>query len=54
MRGIFQRIGNQPLAKLAVTPADFPLPIRNHDQVAQAARIAADPGGFPWLEPGES
>lgn len=42
----------RPLAKLAVTSADFPLPIRSHDQVAQAARIEADPGGFPWLEPG--
>jgi hypothetical protein len=39
----------EPLAKLAVTPADFPLRIRAHDFAEQQARIQADPGGFPWL-----
>ena len=39
----------EPLAKLAVEPADFPLPIRGHDYAALRARIEADPGGFPWL-----
>lgn len=43
----------RPLAKLAVEPADFPLPICGHDHAAQAVRIAADPHGFPWLEPGD-
>jgi hypothetical protein len=39
----------RPLAKLAVTPADFPMRIRAHDFAAQQARIEADPHGFPWL-----
>jgi hypothetical protein len=39
----------QPLAKLAVTPADFPMRIRAHDFAVQQARIEADPHGFPWL-----
>ena len=39
----------EPLAKLTVEPADFPLPIRGHDYATQQARIEADPGGFPWL-----
>ena len=34
----------QPLAKLAVEPADFPLPIRGHDSAALQVRIEADPG----------
>ena len=39
----------EPLAKLAVEPADFPLPIRGHDVATLRARIEADPDGFPWL-----
>jgi hypothetical protein len=39
----------EPLAKLTVEPADFPLRIRGHDQAEQLARIDADPDGFPWL-----
>ncbi|HST66065.1 MAG TPA: hypothetical protein VLM05_12825 [Mycobacteriales bacterium] len=38
-----------PMAKLAVEPADFPLRIRGHHYPTQAARIEADPHGFPWL-----
>lgn len=44
----------RPLAHLAVAPADFPFPIRRHDHAALVARIAADPDGFPWPEPGDS
>ena len=42
----------EPLAKLAVGPDDFPFlgQIRGHDDEQLQARIAADPGGFPWLE----
>ena len=43
----------EPLAKLAVEPADFPLPIRGHDVATLRARIDADPGGFPWLSEDE-
>ena len=39
----------EPMAKLTIEPADFPLPIRGHDLRPQLARIEADPGGFPWL-----
>ena len=39
----------EPLAKLAVEPADFPLSIRGHDVATLRARIEADPDGFPWL-----
>ena len=39
----------EPLAKLAVEPADFPMRIRGYDTATQLARIEADPGGFPWL-----
>jgi hypothetical protein len=39
----------EPLAKLTVEPADFPLRIRGHDLAEQLARIDADPDGFPWL-----
>jgi len=43
----------KPLAKLAIRPADFPFldQIRGHDDQALAARAAADPDGFPWLDP---
>ena len=39
----------EPLAKLPVEPADFPLRIRGYDLPTHLARIDADPGGFPWL-----
>jgi len=41
-----------PLAKLRVTPEDFPFldQIRGHDDQVQQARIRANPDGFPWLE----
>jgi hypothetical protein len=39
----------EPLAKLGVEPADFPLPIRGYDLASRLARVEADPGGFPWL-----
>jgi hypothetical protein len=42
----------KPLAKLAVGPEDFPFlgQIRGHDDEQLHARMAADPGGFPWVE----
>jgi hypothetical protein len=42
----------RPVGKLAVGPRDFPFleQIRGHDDEALQARIAADPGGFPWVE----
>jgi hypothetical protein len=43
----------RPVARIAVERADFPLPIRGHHYPTQAARIEADPHGFPWLDPGE-
>lgn len=39
----------EPLAKLPVEPADFPMRIRGYDLATQLRRIEADPGGFPWL-----
>jgi hypothetical protein len=44
-----------PLARLAVTPQDFPFlhQVRQHDDAALSARAAADPDGFPWL-PGDA
>ena len=39
----------EPLAKLAVEPADFPMRIRGYDLDTHLARIEADPEGFPWL-----
>ena len=43
----------KPLAKLAISPADFPFlaQIRGHDDQAIAARAAANPDGFPWVDP---
>lgn len=41
-----------PLAGLRVAPADFPLPIRAHHHATQVTRVAADPGGFPWVDEG--
>ena len=43
----------EPLAKLLVEPADFPLRIRGYDLATQLARVEADPGGFPWLSADE-
>jgi hypothetical protein len=43
----------EPLAKLAVEAADFPMRLRGYDLDAQLARIEADPGGFPWLDAAE-
>ena len=42
----------RPLARLAVTPADFPLlaQITPHDPAVLLARAAADPAGFPWVD----
>ena len=41
-----------PIAKLAVTPGDFPFlsNVRGHDEAMIGARCEADPDGFPWLE----
>ena len=40
----------EPLASLAVEPADFPLQIRGHDLATLRRRVEADPDGFPWLD----
>lgn len=42
----------RPLFQVAVTPDDFPLPVRTHDAARVDALCAADPWGFPWLEEG--
>jgi len=41
-----------PVAKIAIRPEDFPFlgRLRGHDNNVLLARMAADPGGFPWLE----
>ena len=41
----------QPLAKLAVTPEDFPFlsQVRGHDNEEVMANAAREPYGFPWL-----
>lgn len=41
----------RPLLVVPVVPADFPLPVRSHDAQVVRARAAADPWGFPWLDP---
>jgi hypothetical protein len=40
-----------PLAKLQVTPADFPFlqQVRGHDDEVVQLRAAKNPGGFPWV-----
>ncbi len=45
----------RPLAKLPVSPADFPLlkDVRGHDDETIMARARRDPSGFPWLTPDE-
>jgi hypothetical protein len=42
----------KPLARLQVTPADFPFlaQVHSHDQRAVTRRAAADPDAFPWRE----
>jgi hypothetical protein len=42
----------RPLARLPITPADFPfLPqIRGHHHATLRARIMTDPEGFPWVD----
>jgi len=42
----------RPLAKLSITPTDFPFlqQIRRHDPVLLRQRAQADPAGFPWLD----
>ncbi len=42
----------RPLAKLAITPADFPFlhQIRRHDPATIRERAHANPDGFPWLD----
>lgn len=41
----------RPLARVSVTPEDFPLldHVRSHDPAVIEARATADPGGFPWI-----
>lgn len=42
----------KPVAKISVLPSDFPFldRIRGHDDEVLAARMSADPDGFPWFE----
>jgi hypothetical protein len=42
----------RPLARLHITPADFPFlaRIRGHDHATLRERIMRDPDGFPWLD----
>ncbi|OUD01494.1 hypothetical protein [Streptomyces swartbergensis] len=42
----------EPVARLQVQPADFPIlhRVHGHDDAVLAARAAADPEGFPWFE----
>jgi hypothetical protein len=44
-----------PLAKLRVTPDDFPFlgHIRGHDDQVQQQRARANPDGFPWIDESE-
>ncbi|RCK70389.1 hypothetical protein DT076_06990 [Desertihabitans brevis] len=43
----------RPLGRVAVGPEDFPFRdrVRSHDDAVVGARAAADPEGFPWLDP---
>ena len=41
----------QPLMRVSMSPADFPLPVRIHDAALVDALSQSDPWGFPWLEP---
>jgi hypothetical protein len=42
----------KPLAKVTITPDDFPFlsQIRGHDDMVQRQRASANPDGFPWIE----
>jgi hypothetical protein len=42
----------KPIAKIAVTPDDFPFlaQIRGHDDLVQRQRVQANPDGFPWVD----
>jgi hypothetical protein len=42
----------KPLARLQVSPADFPFldQIRGHDDQIQQERARANPDGFPWID----
>lgn len=41
----------RPLAKVAVSPEDFPLlaAVREHDEAEVSAKALRDPNGYPWL-----
>ncbi|MFF4778340.1 hypothetical protein ACFY05_36505 [Microtetraspora fusca] len=58
IRGVRQRqvaklAPARPVAKIRVVPEDFPFlsDVRGHDDAMIQARSAADPDGFPWVEP---
>jgi hypothetical protein len=42
----------KPIAKITVTPDDFPFlaQIRGHDDLVQRQRATANPDGFPWVD----
>ena len=42
----------EPIAKLSITPEDFPLlsEIRGHNLDVLRARMERNPDGFPWLD----
>jgi hypothetical protein len=42
----------KPLAKLSVTPQDFPFlaQVRGHNVDRVMERVKSDPDGFPWLD----
>ncbi len=46
------RVPVRPLAKLAVTPDDFPFlaQVRGHDLAVVSERARQNPDGFPWLD----
>ena len=39
-----------PVLRVPMLPADFPLPVRTHHADTIDARCEADPWGFPWLD----
>ncbi|WP_424952560.1 hypothetical protein [Deinococcus sp.] len=40
----------RPILRVAVSPDDFPLPVRLHHAARIDSLAQADPWGFPWLE----
>lgn len=46
------RVPVRPMARLTVTPDDFPFleQVRSHDQQVVTERAAQDPDKFPWLD----